>query len=211
MAVYKFRVYIEEDHEVFRDIEVKGKQRFADFHQSLVQSFSFKQNQPAQYISSDQSWWEGDTVVELDENLKGDHQKIVRHISEPHQRFLCHTESFKDVWLALELKKILPEEEGVSYPRCVKSEGKPPFYTQPPPKPIVDEPEESVDTAPEAGAMFDGDGPSEEEIERFQKEAAAAGKAGELKAPKVDVQQLTKKSEKKKEEGFDDFDVDDLM
>ncbi len=211
MAVYRFRVYIEEDHEVYRDIEVQGKQRFADLHQAVVQSFKFKQNQPAQYISSDQSWWEGDTVVELDENLEGDHQKIVRHISEPHQRFLCHTESFKEVWLALELKKIVGDESGATYPRCIKSHGRSPFYTQPPPKPISDEPEEAK-AIPVSDAIFDGNGPSEEEIEKFQQEAAAAGKAGELKAPKVDVKQLTKKREKKKDdEGFDDFNMDDLM
>ena len=62
--------------------------------------------------------------------------------------------------------------------------------------------------------MFEGDGPSEEEIERIQKEAEAAAKAGLLKAPKVNVSKLEKKSkskEKKKEEGFGDFDMDDLM
>ena len=30
MAVYRFRVFIEDDHEVYRDIELQGKQLSAD-------------------------------------------------------------------------------------------------------------------------------------------------------------------------------------
>ena len=210
MAVYRFRVFIEDDHEVYRDIEMLGKQRFADMHKAIVKAFQLKRNQPAEYISSDQSWYEGDTVVSLDENLEGDHQKIAAHIFDPHQRFLCITESYNELGLALELQKISKDEDGVTYPRCTRSEGKPPYYTQPPPKPIVEEPEEVP--AETDIDMFTGDGPSEEEIERIQKEAEAAAKAGLLKAPKVDVSKLEKKAKKpKKEEGFGDFNMDDLM
>ncbi len=212
MAVYRFRVFIEDDHEVNRDIELLGRQRFADLHAAVVTAFNFKPGQPAEYLSADQSWYEGDTVVELDENLEGDHQKIAAHIFDPHQRFLCVTESYNEVGLALELQKILKDEEGATYPRCIRKEGEPPYYTQPPPEPIVDESAEEV--APEEEPdMFAGDGPSEEEIERIQKEAEAASKAGLLKAPDVDVSKLEKKSKKetKKEDGFGDFNMDDLM
>jgi hypothetical protein len=210
MAVYRFRVFIEDDHEVYRDIELLGKQRFADLHGAIVKAFNFKKDQPASYYSSDQSWYEGDTVVELDDNLEGDHQKIAAHIFDPHQRFLCVTESFNEVGLAIELQKILKDEEGATYPRTVRSLGEPPYYTQPPPEPIIDEPEEEA--MPDVDIdMFAGDGPSEDEIERIQQEAEAAAKAGELKAPKVDMTKLKEKSEEKKEKGFDDFNMDDLM
>ena len=215
MAVYRFRVFIEDDHEVYRDVEVQGRQRFVDLHRLVVESFNFQQKKGANYISSDQSWHEGDSVVDLNDNLEGDHQKIVSHIFDPHQRFLCHTESYNEVWLALELQKILKEEEGVSYPRRVKSEGSPPYYTQPPPKPIADEEDEGVELQ-DIDPMFDGDGPSEEEIERFQKEASAADAVGKLKAPEVDLKKLQKRSAAEgelnnKDEGFEEFDVDDLM
>lgn len=214
MAVYRFRVFIEDDHEVYRDIEVLGKQRFADLHRTVVKAFNFQEGNEANYYSSDQSWYEGDTVVELDLKLEGDHQKIVNHINYPHQRFLCQTESFNEVWLAIELQKILKDEEGAAYPRSIKSEGEPPYYTQPPPEPIVEEVDEEATLDEGLNPMFDGDGPSEEEIERFQAEAEAADKAGDLKAPKVDLKKLKEKSEKEKsseDEEFDSFDVDDLM
>lgn len=209
MAVYRIRVFIEDDHEIYRDIEIQGRQRFADLHKQIVQSFNFQPNQAAEYVSSDQQWYEGDTVVELDGNLDGDHQKIVRHINFPRQRFLCVTMSYKEVGLALELQKILKDEDGVTYPRCSKSEGAPPYYSQPPPEPIVDE-SSDVDIPEMDADMFDGDGPSEKEIERMQKQAEKASKAGKLKAPEVDFKKLKKESTKK-EEGFDDFNMDDLM
>lgn len=209
MAVYRFRVFIEDDHEIYRDIEIQGRQRFADLHKQIVQSFNFQPNQAAEYVSSDQQWYEGDTVVELDGNLDGDHQKIVSHINFPRQRFLCVTMSYKEVGLALELQKILKDEDGVTYPRCSKSEGAPPYYSQPPPEPIVDE-SSDVDIPEMDVDMFYGDGPSEKEIERMQKQAEKASKAGKLKAPEVDFKKLKKESTKK-EEGFDDFNMDDLM
>lgn len=212
MAVYRFRVFIEDDHEVYRDIDILGRQRFADLHKQIVYSFNFQQHQPAEYISSDQQWYEGDTVVSLDSNLEGDHQKIVNHINVPRQRFLCVTVSFKEVGLALELQKILKEEEGVTYPRCAKSQGEPPYYSQPPPEPIIDEPGR-VEIPEMDDDAYDDEGPSEEEIERIQKQAEKASKSGKLKSPDVDFKKLKKKSKKskKKEEGFDDFDMDDLM
>jgi hypothetical protein len=209
MAVYRFRVFIEDDHDVYRDIEIQGRQRFADLHSQIVQSFNFQRKQAAEYANSDQQWHEGETVVELDSELEGDHQKIVSHINFPRQRFLCITMSYKEVGLALELQKILKDEDGVTYPRCTKIEGAPPYYSQPPPEPIVDEPGD-VEIPEMDPDMFTGDGPSEAEIERIQKEAEVASKAGKLKAPQVDFKKLKKKSTKK-EEGFDDFNMDDLM
>lgn len=222
MAVYRFRVFIEDDHEVYRDVDVLGKQRFADLHREVVRSFNFQQNQPAEYYSSDQQWYAGDTVVELDSNLDGDHQKIVNHINAPRQRFLCATTSHKEVELALELQKIFKEEDGVTYPRTARSEGEPPYYTQPPPEPIVDEPQEEEAPNMDELDMFEGDGPTEEEIERIQAEAEAASKKADFKAPSIDLGKLNAKADSKDkeeedsdsdddEDGFDDFNMDDLM
>lgn len=238
MAVYRFRVYIEDDHEVYRDIDVLGKQRFADLHQEVVKSFNFQTRQPAEYFASDQQWYEGESVVELDQELKGDHQKIVNHVSVPRQRFLCVTFSYKQVGLAIELQKILPDEAGVTYPKCARSQGEPPYYTQPPPEPIVEsgsgsyQEEEEVDDD-------EVDGPSEAEIAKIQKDAEKASKKGELKAPVIDFELLKKNTTRRKvddddlvdadeedmddeddeedededggERGFESFDMDDLM
>ena len=80
--------------------------------------------------------------------------------------------------------------------------------------PEVDEPEDAPIPEMEMD-MFSGEGPSEAEIERIGKEAEAASKAGLMKAPEVDMSKLKEKSRKKKEErkedGFEEFNMDDLM
>ena len=130
------------------------------------------------------------------------------------QRFLCVLVSFRELGLAIELQKVLKDEDGATYPNLVRSEGNTPYYTQPPPKQIEDEPEEAPIPEMEMD-MFSGEGPSEAEIERIGKEAEVASKAGLMKAPEVDMSKLKEKSRKKKEErkedGFEEFNMDDLM
>ena len=48
------------------------------------------------------------------------------------------------------------------------------------------------------------------QIVNLRSQAEKASKAGKLKAPEVDFKKLKKESTKK-EEGFDDFNMDDLM
>jgi hypothetical protein len=216
MAVYRFRVYIEDDHEVYRDIDVLGKQSFGDLHHEVVKSFNFQPNQPAEYFNSDQQWYEGDSVVELDRELKGDTQKFVNHVSMPRQRFVCVTLSYKPVGLAIELQKILPDDTGVSYPKCSRSQGDPPYYTQPPPEPIVESGSGSYQEEEEVEEE-EMEGPSEKEIAKIQKEAEKASKKGELKAPAIDFDLIKKNSTRRKVEDDDlvdaeeeeDFDEDD--
>jgi|GEM_PF-911243 len=201
MAVYKFRVFIEDDHEIYRDVEIQGKQRFADLHRFIVGSFNFKQGQPAVYYSADQSWYVGNEVAELDENLSGDDLRIADHITAPHQRFVCETTSYNGVQLALELQKILKDEPNVSYPRCTRAEGDPPYYTQPPPEPITAEPEYEPGEMPAFDPMFDEDGPSEEDIEQIEIEAATASKKSDFKAPTIDFSKFSLSDDDDSEKG----------
>lgn len=158
MAVYRFRVFIEDNHEIYRDIEVQGRHDVADMHRAIVEAFGFQTGQSAEYVTSDSSWYSGDAVVSLNNALEGTPAKIVKHVNDPHQRFLCSTTSHKPVELALELLKIVKEEEEATYPRCVKVHGDAPFYTQPPVKPMSssdEEKEEDDDSKGKSGSEDD--------------------------------------------------------
>ena len=133
MAVYRFRVFIEDDHEVYRDIELQGKQRFADLHAAVVKAFNFKVNQLS--TSVDQSWYEGDSGLTWWKSRRGTKENP-SHIFI-HWRFLCITESYTS-WVGV---GVTEDSKGWSWcsPRCVRRRQRP-YYTQPPPEPIVDEP-----------------------------------------------------------------------
>lgn len=167
MAVYKFRVFIEDNHEIYRDVEVQGRHDFADLHGAIVLAFGFQQGQSAEYVTSDSSWYTGDAVVTLDGDLKGNPTRIVSQVNDPHQRFLCTTTSHKPVELALELLKITAEAEDTTYPRCVKVHGDAPFYTQPPVKPMSssDEEKEADEEGGKKGkSSSDEDEPTDDQL-----------------------------------------------
>lgn len=173
MAVYKFKVTIDEDEDVTREIEIRSSTGFSTLHKAIVQHFHFRPGQEAEYYSSDQQWHEGDQIIKLDSEMKDVH-RLADYIYDPHQRFICITESFHEVALMIELIRVSKEVDGVDYPRCVNSEGEPPYYTQPPLEHIADEEgEATIDPLLDLSE----DGPSDAELE-----------AAEAEAEKVDVE-----------------------
>lgn len=212
MAVYRFRVFIEDNHEIYRDIEVKGRHDIADLHRQILAAFGFQQGQPAEYVTSDASWYAGDRVVALDGDLKGQPAKLVSHINDPHQRFLCITMSYKPVELAIELQRILKEEDEVTYPRCVKVHGDAPFYTQPPVKPMTLSDEEDEEERPSRKkSKRDEDEPTDEQIagedtELLNDDTETSGGSDN------DDDDITENEDEDEDDDrkFSDFDVDDL-
>lgn len=221
MAVYKFKVTIDEDENVTRDIEVRSNQGFSTFHAGIIQHFKFRPNQTAEYYASDQQWYEGDLIITLESGSK-DTKRLADFIYDPHQRFICVTESYNEVALAIELIKVSKEVDGVNYPRCVSKEGEPPYYTQPPIAHIADEEDEPdmVDTL-----LSRGDEPSDNDL------LAAEAEAEQVDVKMPDMSELFKamaeddkpdpeetkgsKEEATKEEKSDgshaEFNMDDLI
>ncbi|MFT4680476.1 MAG: hypothetical protein ACI9FU_001272 [Granulosicoccus sp.] len=216
MAIYKFKVTIDEDEEITRDIEVRSAQGFSTLHNAIVQHFKFRKDQPVSYFSSDQQWYEGDLIIELDANSK-DTKRLAAFIYDPHQRFICVTESYNEVALAIELIKVSKEVDGVDYPRCVGQTGESPYYTQPPLQHIPDEDEEPN----VADMLLEGDEPSDDELMAAESEAEQV----DVKMPdmselfnemakddgKSSEQEEEKGDEEKTDDSHADFNVDDLI
>lgn len=231
MAVYKFRVVIDGAEEVTRDIEVRSNRGFATLHSAVVQHFNFSPDQEAEYYTADQSWYEEDKVAVLKPGGE-DTKKLADFIYDPHQRFICVTESFNPVALTLELMKVSKEVDGEQYPRLVKGEGEPPHYTQPPLAHIADEEgEATIDmteniTVDDTEEEPDMDAPSSaedgEDIEMPDFSEFLKGVLDDaddmLKdasdEEKPEEEPKAKKEEKKPAKGTDepsDFNVNDLM
>lgn len=217
MAVYKFKITIDEDEDVTRDIEVRSGQGFSTFHSSIVEHFNFRPSQVAEYYASDQQWYEGDLIIKLESGSK-DTKRLADFIYDPHQRFICITESYNEVALAIELIKVTKEIDGVDYPRCVSKEGDPPYYTQPPLQHIPDEEDE-----PDVSEMLlsNADEPSDDELMAAQAEAeqvdiempdmSAIFKAlSEDDKPKTEESDSEEKDKKKSDDSHADFNMDDL-
>lgn len=220
MAVYRFRVFIEDNHEIYRDIEVLGRHDFAVLHAAIVKAFGFQIGQPAEYVASDSSWYGGDVVVSLNDALQGPPTRIVSHVNDPHQRFLCVTVSHKPVELALELLKIMKEEDGAEYPRCVKVHGDAPFYTQPPVKPMTiseedrAQDEEETKTKKRRSRSDDDDEPTDDQLAEEDTDLLSDDTETSTDGDDGDVDLGGDEDEDEDgeddEERFSNFDADDL-
>ncbi len=197
MAVYKFKVTIDEDEDVTRHIEVLSGQGFSTFHNAIVEHFNFRKDQDATYYSSDQQWYEGDLIINLGKDAK-DSKRLADFIYDPHQRFICITESYNEVALAIELIKVTKELDGVDYPRCVEQTGTPPYYTQPPLQHIPNEDEE-----PDMAEMLmDADEPTDDDL------IAVEAEAEQVDVEMPDFKDLLKAASKGGNQEEDDSDDD---
>jgi len=123
MSVYKFRIIFEDNENIVRDIEIKTTQSFADLHTAIQQAIGFDNSKKVEFFLSDDYWRKTNKIS--DEDFKK--AKLAKFIDDPHQRFIYVFDPEVRWTLLLELFKVLPDTQGVEYPRCVKSVGKSPL------------------------------------------------------------------------------------
>jgi hypothetical protein len=59
MAILKFRIYLEEDDSVYRDVAVKHTQTFFNLHEIILKSFDFDAKHEATFHRSNDTWQRG--------------------------------------------------------------------------------------------------------------------------------------------------------
>ena len=128
MAIYKFRISLEQEEDVYRDVEIKSNQSFAKFLGAILDSVKFKHGADFSFYQSDSAWHKEDWIAGT-ENLKGP-IKISKFIFDPHQRFILEYDHENPWEFYIELLKVsIKEDENVEYPRMVKTVGiAPPQY-----------------------------------------------------------------------------------
>lgn len=154
MAVYRFKVYFEDDESVVREIEIKSTQTFEDFHNIIQQAIGFDGSHLSSFFVSNDTWRRGKEIVLLHKShskgLKGTwmHEtKLAAYMEDPHQKFIYEFDPDGANWiLQAELMKIIPEAQ-VTYPRVNKSVGAAPAQykvTSAAEIPVLEEEEDAV-------------------------------------------------------------------
>ncbi len=130
MAIYRFKVFFEDDESIIREIEIKSSQTFEDFHKTIQSAIGFDGAHPASFFVSTDTWRRGKEIILLHKahsnGLKGTwmHEtRIAAYVEDPHQKFIYEFDPEGGNWVLLaELMKIIPESS-VTYPRINKSTG----------------------------------------------------------------------------------------
>lgn len=138
MSVYKFRIVLEDNEDISRDIEIRSSQSFEEFHEAVQEAFKFDKKHAASFFVSDDFWRKGLEITLRKEDLEQDEDdirhkrepkklmsatKIAKYVDDPHQRFVYVFDPNVQWTFLVELLKIMSEDPKAKYPVCTKSVG----------------------------------------------------------------------------------------
>ena len=131
MAALKFRVYMEEDEVIYRDIVINHKQTFLDLHLAILKSYEFDNKHQATFYRSNDNRDRGREIsVEVyDKEYKApplimSETTIASEVFDTNQKFIYVYDFAKNWVFLIELININKEEnKKLVYPYCSRVEG----------------------------------------------------------------------------------------
>jgi hypothetical protein len=131
MAILKFRIYLEEDDSVYRDIAIRHTQSFFDLHEAILKAYEFDSKHKATFFRSNDHWQRGKEIsLEVyDKEYKAPpllmkDTTIGSEIRDPNQKFIYLYDFNKNWSFMVELINVSKEENPrLIYPAVVRTEG----------------------------------------------------------------------------------------
>ena len=123
--VYRFRVILDADEDVFRDIEMLQESTLEDLHNTIVQSFGFDGTEMASFYVSDDDWKQGEEIHQFDmsghdESIKLMNETSLDSIFSNNQTKMIYVYDFLKMWtFFVELGQMAEIEEGRDYPNLM--------------------------------------------------------------------------------------------
>lgn len=131
--VYRFRVILDAEEDVFRDIELLQESTLEDFHNSIINAFGFDGNEMASFYLSDETWNQGEEIPQFDmsegaESVRLMNETRLDSVVSEDQTKLIYVYDFLNMWTFLiELGEIAEIEEGRDYPNLMFVHGQIPL------------------------------------------------------------------------------------
>lgn len=141
MSVYRFKVFLEDNEDVYRDFDIKVGQSFQEMHNIMQQAFKFDSKHSASFFVSDDYWRKGQEITLRKEDLPLDEfeirkkvdpkklmseVKIAKYVEQPHQRFVYVFDPEVQWTFLIEMIKITEINNKLTYPAILKSVGSAP-------------------------------------------------------------------------------------
>ncbi|MEJ7736721.1 MAG: hypothetical protein WKF97_04770 [Chitinophagaceae bacterium] len=131
MAILRFRVYLEEDDSVYRDVAIRHTQHFLQLHQAILKAYEFDNKHQATFYRSNDTWQRGKEIT-LEKYNKGykvepllmEKTLIGAEIFDPNQKFIYVYDFVKNWSFQVELINVTKEENPrLDYPAVIRTEG----------------------------------------------------------------------------------------
>jgi hypothetical protein len=131
MAILRFRIYLEEDESVYRDVSIRHTQSFLDLHEAALKAYEFDNKHKATFYRSNDHWQRGREISleQYDKEYKAPpllmkDTTIGSEIRNPNQKFIYQYDFNKNWMFLVELINVSKEENPkLSYPATMRTEG----------------------------------------------------------------------------------------
>lgn len=130
--IYKIRVILETEEDVFRDIEIKDTQTLWNLYEGIKSAFSLKGDELASFYKSDENWTQGEEIPLEDMSDDGDGETMsdiyIKEAFEAAGSKMLFVYDFMSMWsFYVELQEIIDKKAVVNYPLTVFRFGKMPL------------------------------------------------------------------------------------
>ncbi len=131
MPLLRFRVFWEEDEQVYRDIEIKPGQSFLELHKAILTAYEFDGKHPASFWESNERWERGrelnsEVLVNKKDApaLSMSRTPVSALTSTPDHKFVYEYDPAKKWTFMVELIGVRPDEDPrTTYPHVFRKEG----------------------------------------------------------------------------------------
>ena len=130
--VYKFRVILDAEEDIFRDIAILSDDTLEDLHNAIFNSFGFDGMEVASFYTCDASWNQEDEIPMFDAGDVPGEQKTMSDyqlsdLLDKQNTKIIYVYDFINMWTFLvELAAIEDQIPGNSYPETIFSHGETP-------------------------------------------------------------------------------------
>lgn len=128
--IYKLRIILDAQEDVFRDIAIESTNSMEDLHNTIAQAFGFDGTEMASFYVSDPEWNQGEEIALFDMSEDGNNVRLMNETIigdqlDQDNRNLIYVYDFFSMWtFYVELADTTFErEEGVDYPSLLYVHG----------------------------------------------------------------------------------------
>ena len=127
--IYKFRIILDAEEDVFRDLEIEAGSTMEDLHNAVAQSFGFDGTEMASFYVSNEEWEQGEEIAlfdmsEGDEQVKLMSETRLEDQLDSDNRNLIYVYDFFNMWtFYVELADIAEKVDGNTYPNLMFAHG----------------------------------------------------------------------------------------
>lgn len=127
--IYKIRVILDAEEDIFRDIEIDSGSSLEDFHNTITQAFGFVGNEMASFFTCDDQWNQDEEIALFDMGDTGSgvrlmNETFLEDILTEDTPKLIYVYDFLSMWtFFIELADIVDKEDAKPYPNVLFSFG----------------------------------------------------------------------------------------